>query len=328
MRKFIYNISLFVIILLSPIIIGIILPATPRASTSLIFSNRMKDSLMNYEKSPRVIFVGGSNLSFGLNCQIVKDSLNINPINTAIHASIGLKYMMANSLQYIRAKDLVVLVPEYQQFQGDFSYGEVGEELTRTIFDVNISKIRLLNYKQLINVIKVLPKYSLSKYYSNEYKNIKVDDIYSVNSFNKYGDAYKHWGLKKIKFQPFTKTKKNINQLVFSDIKDFEAEINKKHAVLFISYPSIQDMSFQNTREDIKEVEKYFKKNNFNILGTPERYMVPDSMIFNTPYHLLKKGVDWRTNLIVSDIKAKLGNRTNLMPHSNCPPNRNLPGEN
>jgi hypothetical protein len=29
---------------------------------------------------------------------------------------------------------------------------------------------------------------------------------------------------------------------------------------------------------------------------------MPDSMMFNTPYHLLKTGVDYRTQLLIEDI--------------------------
>ncbi|MEA2041760.1 MAG: hypothetical protein U9N85_04330 [Bacteroidota bacterium] len=38
-------------------------------------------------------------------------------------------------------------------------------------------------------------------------------------------------------------------------------------------------------------------------MATPERYKIPASMIFNTPYHLLKIGVDYRTELLIEDIK-------------------------
>ena len=286
-----------------PIVIGVFLPATPRASKSLIFSNLLKDSLMKNVKSPRIIFIGGSNLSFGLNCQMIKDSLNINTINTGIHASIGLIYMMSNSLEFIKEGDIVILVPEYQQFYGDYAYGNDGEELTRTIFDVNISKINLLSIRQIINVIQVLPKYSISKFKKSEYFGVIESDIYSVNSFNKYGDVYKHWGLKKEVFMPFGNMGNNLNQEIFNAIKEYKIEIERRNAVLLISYPGYQDLSYLNTKDNIKEIENQLKRNGFNTIGSPERYMIPDSMMFNTPYHLSKKGVDYRTNLLISDIK-------------------------
>lgn len=306
MKEFLHRIFWFIIILLLIIIIGVFLPATPRASKSLIFGNLLKDSLMKNVKSPRIILIGGSNLSFGINCQMIKDALNINLINSGIHANIGLIYMMSNSLQYIRKGDIVILVPEYQQFYGDYAYGNEGEELTRTIFDVNISKIDLLNFKQIINVIKVLPKYSFSKFKVNEYFGLKESKIYSVNSFNNYGDAYMHWGLKKEDFKPFDHIVGNLNQEVFKEIKEFQTKIVKRKAVMFISYPGYQYTSFQNSKNNIKQIVNQFYRYNFNRIGSPEEYMIPDSLMFNTPYHLQKKGVDFRTNLLIYHIKQQL----------------------
>jgi hypothetical protein len=306
MRKFLYKILWFIIILILPLTIGVFLPATPRALKSLIFSDLQKDSLIKNVESPRIIFIGGSNLSFGLNCQMIKDSLNINPVNTGIHASIGLIYMMSNSLKFIKEGDIVILVPEYQQFCGDYAYGDDGEELTRTIFDVNISKIHLLNIEQIINVIKKLPKYSISKFKASEYYGIIESDIYGVNSFNKYGDAYKHWGLKRVVFKPFGNIGNNLNQEVFNAIKEYQIEIEKKNAVLLISYPGYQDLSYLNSNDYIKKIETQLKINGFTTIGSPEEYMIPDSLMFNTPYHLSKKGVDYRTNLLISDIKKIL----------------------
>ncbi len=256
--------------------------------------------------SPRIIFVGGSNLSFGLNSQMIKDSLNINPINTGIHAAIGLIYMMTNSLEYIKEGDIVILVPEYQQFYGDIAFGNSGEELTRTIFDVNLSKFKNLKFKQIINVLKALPKYSISKFKTREYYNVVENVIYSVNSFNSYGDVYKHWGMKKEYFEPSENLGTDFNYSVLKEVVDYKIEIEKKNAPLFIAYPGYQDTSFKNSTESINQIETEFKKNGFKILGNPGRYMFPDSLMFNTPYHLTKNGVDYRTHLFITDLKEGL----------------------
>ena len=41
----------------------------------------------------------------------------------------------------------------------------------------------------------------------------------------------------------------------------------------------------------------------FGEFGTPEKYKIPDDMMFDTIYHLSKKGVDFRTNLLILDIR-------------------------
>lgn len=116
MRKFIFKIIGFTIPMVIFFILGLFLPATPRASKSLLFGALKKDSRLKSTPSPRIIFIGGSNLSFGLNSQTIKDELNLNPINTAIHVNIGLNYMLSNTIQYVKRKDIIILVPEYEHF--------------------------------------------------------------------------------------------------------------------------------------------------------------------------------------------------------------------
>ena len=301
MRQFIIKTIWVIAPLLIVSISGVLMPTTPRASKSLLMASIYKDSLLQSTMSPRIIFVGGSNISFGLNSEMIEDSLNICTINTGIHAGIGLKYMMDNTLQYVEKGDIVVLIPEYIHFYKDYYCGS--EELFRTVFDVNSSKSSLLNIYQILNIVSLLPKYALSKLKLTEYLNVKESDIYSVNSFNRYGDAHAHWGKARQEFRPSGKINTQYNPEVISKIKEFQSAIYKKGAFLLISYPGFQDISYRNNISEINKVEQEIKIEGFKILGTPERYMIPDSMMFNTPYHLNKNGVDYRTNLFIADFK-------------------------
>jgi hypothetical protein len=89
-------------------------------------------------------------------------------------------------------------------------------------------------------------------------------------------------------------------------VKQFQTEVLDKGATLFISYPSFQDISFSQSVEKIKRVEQQYAANNFILLGTPERYMMPDSLMFDTSYHLTEEGADYRTQLLIEDICDKL----------------------
>jgi hypothetical protein len=55
---------------------------------------------------------------------------------------------------------------------------------------------------------------------------------------------------------------------------------------------------------DIIAVIRDELEKNFTVLGTPERYMMPDSLMFNSSYHPNKKGVDIRTSRLIEDIKS------------------------
>ncbi|HZB13232.1 MAG TPA: hypothetical protein VE467_09405 [Chryseolinea sp.] len=50
---------------------------------------------------------------------------------------------------------------------------------------------------------------------------------------------------------------------------------------------------------DVKDM-KFFR------VGSTDRYLNPETLMFDTPYHLIKKGVDLRTELMIEDIKLAL----------------------
>ena len=282
---------------------GVLLPVTPRASKSLLFANKQKDELLIHVESPRMIFIGGSNLSFGLNSQMIKDELKINPINTGVAAAIGTKYMLENTLQYVKEGDVIILALEYANFYSD--YNGVSEQLFRTIFDVDKAKINLLSLRQVFRLFPYLPKYALTKFKPKEYFDHTENDVYSVNSFNEYGDTYTHWGLEQRSFSPRGKVGTQINQAVILQLLKFKKEITTKKAKLFVTYPGYQEASYSNSVKEIERVAAEYVKNDFVTLGYPERYKMPNNMMFNTAYHLTKEGVDRRTRMFIDDYKRE-----------------------
>jgi len=302
MKKFISRVFFFHLTLIVLIIICLLIPVTPRASKSLLMSKIKKDDLLQRIPSPRIIFIGGSNLSFGLNSKIIQESLGLNPINTGVQGSIGLIYMLRNSLKYIKKSDIVVVSSEYEQFYGKVAYGKIA--LLRTILDTSsYDEIFNLKIKQFKNIIGYVPKYVISKLKPSEYFGFNESSIYGVNSFNEYGDVYTHWKLKQRKFSVSNFFPGEFNDSVLRELVDFRRKILKRGAVLFITFPGYQETSFKNNIVKIRRVETELKKMAFSLLGTPKRYMMHNSLMFNTPYHLLKKGLDRRTKLLINDLK-------------------------
>jgi hypothetical protein len=301
MKKFLLTVLLFLSILLLIFSLGILLPPTPRAVRSLLFAKRQKDLLLHTTEFPRIIFIGGSNLSFGLNSEMIKDALNLNPINTGIHLNLGLIYMLNSAFPFIKEKDIVVVSPEYEHFYGNTAYG--GRELLRTVLEVSPNDIEKLEIKQWLNIIAFLPKYSVSKFMPREYFSIKDDLFYGINSFNKYGDVYTHWGFGKQEFKPANTISKAFNVSVLKILCDFKKKIDKKKALMLFAFPSLQEASFNKNSKQIAKVKSELIKKGFSLLGTPEKYKFADSLMFNTPYHLSKKGMDLRTSLLIEDIK-------------------------
>lgn len=308
MKKLILRLLILLGFFLLIISLAYILPANESLKNSLFFAHNAKNKLLLNTESPRIVFIGGSNLSFSINSQAIKDSLCKNPVNMGIDGSFGLKFMMNNSVHYIKATDIVIICPEYHQYYDNSADGDI--ELLSLLVDIS-PQYNDIELKQYFNMLKYVPKYASSKIRKHfvEYFNpidTSYKGIYSINSFNSFGDAINHWNMGPQKFTAGATIGKKMNDDIFNHIIRFRKSILARGAKLYITFPAFQKESYLIDKEKIKEIEKRLIQNNFDIIGTPERYVISDnSMIFNTAYHLTKKGVDYRTQLLIEDLKSK-----------------------
>ncbi|MDR2839734.1 MAG: hypothetical protein LBV75_00485 [Paludibacter sp.] len=311
MKRFIVKLLIYSISLAVLCGIFLILPTPPKHTASLYFAALQKDSLLEHTPAPRIIFVGGSNVNFGLNSQIIKDSLGLNPINTAINAEIGLKYMLDNTRLYLHSGDIVVLIPNYEQFFRD--YNHVSYELAFSVYEVDLPKVKLFNFKQINNSIQYVGQFFNSKitlgnyFYAKNSKSPKERPLYAINSFNKYGDTDAHWDRTISQIPAYeTFAMEQYEPQAMAEIKKYDEELKKLNCRLLISYPVMEINAYHSVKNAIDSISKDYQKYNLEIVGTPEKYVLPDSLIFNCVYHPLKSGVDKYTLMLAEDLKKAL----------------------
>ena len=301
MKKFVIKVTTFIFVLLLILFLGALLPTTPRASESLLFAYNQKIDRLNNLEGKRIIFIGGSNLSFGLDSRVIEDSLGLQPVNLGLHALLGLKFIIESSEVYIRDGDIIVIAPEYSHFYKGLNSGS--EELLRMGMDVDKRYFNFLNLSQIYNCLEFLPKYVYSKFKLKEYSGWVNSKYYSVSSFNAYGDVVAHWSEKGKYFEPFGEFKGELNENVIEYLQDYNLRMSKRNVKVFISFPVYQRSSYQNSLLQIKNLEERLHLSRLKILGSADRYAFPDSLFFNTPYHLNGMGVTTRSNYLLEDLK-------------------------
>jgi len=75
-----------------------------------------KQLLLRTQPSPRLVFIGGSSMAFGVDSAKIAAACGRHPVNMGLHAMIGLPYMLAETEPNLEAGDWVIVAPEYQQF--------------------------------------------------------------------------------------------------------------------------------------------------------------------------------------------------------------------
>jgi hypothetical protein len=249
MKQFSFKIALYVFLFFGIIAGGFLLP--PTNSNNILFSlqdkHKLTDSLQKlYPETPMIYWVGGSNVNFGINSKLISDSLQLPCVNTAVHGGLGLKFELNNALRLARKNDIVVLMPEYENFWDFNNQMADGQcELLHTIIDVYPEGKQLIERSQLNHVLLYLPRYLHDKYIqyfpTNYFKRNKKDlGAYTRYNFNSSGDAILHLDKPAIPFMPMPTLAAPVNQEVIDFLKEKNTAFRNHGVQFYILFPAYQ----------------------------------------------------------------------------------------
>ncbi len=193
----------------------------PVNSPNYLASTIEKHNLLRKTLPPRIIFIGGSNIAFGLDSEMIQKKLHYPVINIGLYGHLGLKFMLNEVKPYIKAKDILVIIPEYEQFFGSLCDGK--RDTLMLMLDVNPPSIKYFTLNQIIRTIPTLFNYKRRTLVYLIKGSVPFDPIYCRNAFNKNGDVIIHlrdWY--QIDDAVAKKLKNKINPDKFKNIKELK----------------------------------------------------------------------------------------------------------
>lgn len=305
MRRFIFKAAFFSALVGVTLAFSVICIPSLEMQGSLLGVAPFKVARLRTVQPPRVIFVGGSNLSMGLNSCLVEEAFGRSVVNMGLHGGLGLAYMMDEVRPYVAKGDTIILVPEYSQYYSDNFYGNV--EVLGVIFDVMPEKRKDIPLKQWIHLSRFLPNYAARKLF-NYVRWVflrKEAGAHPAEQFNVYGDAVGHWQSRDEPVVPVKPIRgfSGLNSSYFDQIEVFVRENQNKGAKVVILPPCFQATSFDNIKPIIEKIESELLRRNLPLATAMSRYRIEDTLCSGTPYHLNKAGVDKRTELLVEDLR-------------------------
>jgi hypothetical protein len=268
-----------------------------------------KDRLIRTTPSPKIILVGGSNLAFGIDSRVLQDSLSVNVVNMGLYAKLGLRYMLAQVKPYIRAGDIVIVVPEYDQFYGSFSEGDntlntallyapadrISDFVkSYSVIDV-VLRPRVENVRRSFLVAVADAAGLKDKYFPPD-----TNPVYNRHSFNRYGDVVSHLGKKSmnpdsIYVKPLPPPKE-FNNRTLAELNDIGDVARERQAHAYFLFPSYIDRSYVINTSAIAWLQHRLESDmRIQILGTPRDFVYPSAWFFDTRFHLNELGRGPRT---------------------------------
>ena len=279
-----------------------------------------KQNRLETTMPPRIVLIGGSNVAFGLDSEMISESTNLPVVNLGLHAGLGLKFMVNSYKPYLRAGDIIIIIPEYELFYGPYLNPDPGclgallgvypqarryLDLSTMSLDDTVSMfVGIAQYKK--NVIQSSILKRISRRVENTDQSLFV---YSRDNFNEFGDEVKHLTAKP-GTQPDTTSpiieSLEISPKVISFLNQFADYAHSRKANVYLDYPSRLEY---NTSEEqsVGQLQQVLEEDlTFPIIGIAADHLFPLEYFFDTNYHLNSGGRRINTERLIDDILQRL----------------------
>ncbi|MBI3914738.1 MAG: hypothetical protein HY327_11220 [Chloroflexi bacterium] len=263
--------------------------------------------------SPKIIFVGGSNIALGLDSERVEKEVQMPVVNMGLNAGLGLRFMLNQVKPQIKAGDLIVIIPEYEQF---YTHLSGGTTLVEVLALHPPAFAYLDTLEQYGVVLREYPAFiqGVGRVIG---ENLDARDHFVINrqSYNRYGDIVAYLGRESIgdvahqtlfapgqtlEFQ--TRAVDYLNEFI-----DFS---HSRRANVLVLFPPIPDIQYGQSQIAIDTVYQRLKAGlNIPVVSTPVQFVFPVAFFYDTVYHLNAEGRNARTTRVISEIRQSIASR-------------------
>ena len=201
----------------------------------------------------------------------------------------------------VRKGDVVLLIPEYANFDGSSCFG--GAELLMMVCDIVPEQKSLLSFRQWLHLLPAIPKYGSDKL---RHLLIPVESDDRSRDFDLYGDEVYPSDLSMRAALPFPVARhmsdKDFSPVVLSYIKEFVRAVSSNGGAVYVLPPAFQLSSFERQKLFIDRVAIAMKESSLPFIASPARYALDDRCFYDTPYHLNLFGRQMRTRMLAEDL--------------------------
>ena len=316
MKRFLIRIGCFVAIQLIIALLVFWLGRADRGDHYLA-SAFDKHDLLTSTDAPRLIVVGGSNVAFGINSEILAAELPYVPVNLGLHVNLGLDFPLRMVEDVVRTVDLIILSPEYNVLITDNVHGS-RDYLTlmcqqwpdaRKYAEGKSTDLRMFLDEEAIWHAHIWLRRARRKILGQDARN----PIYSRAGFNKYGDMVAHYEFPRDEppdIYSLPKVSDEHLELAVERMNQFADFCRSRGAEVVFSYPPVPRGVLMQSQESISRVEEVFRAAlSIPVISGPADVAYERTLFYDTIYHLTQQGAASRSQLLASRLAAHLPNR-------------------
>lgn len=286
---------------------GLFLWLIPQPSEHYLATLVEKQNLLQSVSPPRLILMGGSNLAFGTDSELLEKELKIAVVNGSLDEHLGSYFMMKQLEAGIKKGDLILISLEYDLR----SEGDLSTQLT--VLDSYPSAVTWVKPRHwLTHYLSQVGHYSVSTFDTLYTRCIppkanSLTAVYQRKAFSEKGDMKGHLFKKVINrpvFEIQIDTLSDYSQQI-QDMNRFIDLATRKEAIVYFTFPSFPQSCFEKNQQGIHAIEKQLRASlNARILGRPEDALMDDELFFDSPYHPNTRGRQIRSYRLIQLLES------------------------
>ena len=304
MRNFLVKLGGFVSIQLAILIWVVNYGSRDATSEQYLYALKDKYDLLVRTEGPRVVFVGGSNLAFGINSNEVKRRLGRNPINLGLHERLGINVLLRMVREQLRKDDVILISPEFSVIFEESSCSRKMAEETISCWPASRRFIQPDFEESLEEMLPSTPPLrALGQCVAraiDRSKGVSGDgvDIYRRKSFNQFGDHVAHFD--KPAKTISARRRCPVDEVAFGELVEtlnqFQSECEERLASVYFLYPPVLKSKGHSQADQFERMNELLNTRlNMPVLFQWEDAILEDSLFYDSEYHLTEQGALRRT---------------------------------
>ena len=288
-------------------------PAAKRTLTQDYLAGwSLKHRLLLGEGEGRLIVLGGSNVAFGVDSTLLERVTGRKTINLGLHAGLGLDHMLNEAADGARRGDLVLLIPEYEQFFGGQADGEMP---VAELLMYDLSSLRYVKswpqWHRLVGSVAAMSGQTAFDVINNAQRQLRGypsrptgHPVYRRDAFNAHGDVVSHLSQppRPANIAKPSEIIASINPAATKSLHRFMESLDARGARLLVTYPSVTARFLELNRDQIFRAVREMQTPTTR--SRPEEWVFDESLFQDTWYHLNREGRRLRSERLARLVSA------------------------
>ena len=283
------------------------IPTDHKEAIRYFSSTKLKHKRAQDIERPMLLLAGGSNLPYGVNSASLQEALQIPVVNLGQNGSLGLPWILEELRYLADSGDMVVLVPEY------YITAKYAVQRQMPMATGKARHFHRTNYIKETSVHIARTRSKLAQYMAGSYvpdtTALLAADTALVNhkGFNGFGDISRYNNIGSYYNAPIggPRFRAPANWQGTQQLNEFAAYARAHHIEVFYMYPPFSAKLFEKNKVVL---EGYHQNDpahlDLEILGTPYDFLVADTCLYDSQFHLNQNSVEARTTKMIALLQA------------------------